>query len=109
MLDAFIDGTTRSDLKQSELIHRHTKSIPDFRYEDRDVQKGDGDSLVIDVFVVEGHLGTPDHGRERLLAGLTVHKIKQLESDSHLWVVIGWGGVGWVVDLLLGRRVGEWW
>lgn len=52
--------------------------------------------------MVEGQLGTPDHRRERLLAGLAVHNLKQLDSDSHFWVVGGWVGVGWVIVFFVG-------
>lgn len=39
--------------------------------------------LVGDLLVVERKLGPPHRRGERDLAGLAVHQLKQLQSDSH--------------------------
>lgn len=47
--------------------------------------------LVGDLLVVECELGPPHRRGERDLAGLAVNQLKQLQSDSHLFLLF-WDG-----------------
>lgn len=63
--------------------------LPCFWDLDGDLEEGHWDGLVRDLLVVQGQLGAPDHGRERVLFG--IDDLEEFDSGSHCGRKKGFG------------------